>query len=55
MPIEKRCKDCGSSDIHCQTLAHWDSAKDGWVMDTPVDEPWCAECDSFEIEDVETP
>jgi hypothetical protein len=36
-------------------LAHWNAEEEDWVMDTPVDAPWCAECDSFEIEDLETP
>ncbi|MGK2742266.1 hypothetical protein ACSHT0_15380 [Tepidicaulis sp. LMO-SS28] len=54
MATLKKCKDCGSTEIHCQMLAHWDAEEENWVMDTPVDPPYCGECDSFEIQDVET-
>lgn len=53
MAIQKTCKDCGGTEIQCQMLAHWDAEEDDWVMETSIDAPWCAECDSFEIEDVE--
>jgi len=53
MKVTYKCKKCGSNEINYSAAALWDEQEQEWVVDELVDGPYCRECESWDIEEVE--